>query len=237
MISKILLATSLLLLAIPMYAYAIQGTATVDINGKSMDVPYDAEGVEVTGIEADLDGIELIFAVKVTASPATLEITFDRAFFDSKFGDTDDPFFAIADGDYIDLEETETTAQSRTLRLELPQGTEEIEIIGTQLGGATFEEPQVTPPVVEEPTVTEPETACGPGTILKDGVCVLDETCGPGTHLEDNVCVLDEQGSSSAERPPMNQLIYGAGAGFAIAFIVIIFLWLIGKGTRQKATA
>ena len=143
------------------------------------------------------------------------------------------------------------------MRLELPQGTEEIEIIGTQLGGATFEEPQVTPPlveetqvtppvveehqvtppVVEEPQVTQPETACGPGTILKDGVCVLDETCGPGTHLEDNVCVLDEQGSSSTERPPMNQLIYGAGAGFAIAFIVMILLWLIGKGTRQKVTA
>ena len=244
MISKVLLATTFLLLAIPMYAYAIPGTTTVNVNGQSIDVSYDAAGVEVTGVDADLDGIELIFLVKVTGSPAILEITFDREFFDSKFGDTDEPFLAIADGDFVEIAETETTNDSRTLRLELPQGTEEVEIIGTHLTGITLEEPvaeepPVTPPVVEEPPVTPPEvtqpkTECGPGTILKDGVCVLEETCGPGTHLEDGVCVLDEQVSSSAERPPFNQLIYGAGAGFVIAFIVMIFLWLIGKAGRQK---
>ena len=244
MISKVLLATTFLLLAIPMYAYAIPGTTTVNVNGQSIDVSYDAAGVEVTGVDADLDGIELIFLVKVTGSPAILEITFDREFFDSKFGDTDEPFLAIADGDFVEIAETETTNDSRTLRLELPQGTEEVEIIGTHLTGITLEEPvaeepPVTPPVVEEPPVTPPEvtqpkTECGPGTILKDGVCVLEETCGLGTHLEDGVCVLDEQVSSSAERPPFNQLIYGAGAGFVIAFIVMIFLWLIGKAGRQK---
>ncbi|HEY7367995.1 MAG TPA: hypothetical protein VH562_05990 [Nitrosopumilaceae archaeon] len=253
MISKVLLATTFLLLAIPMYAYAIPGTATVDVNGQSIDVSYDAAGVEVTGVDADLDGIELIFIVQVTGSPAILEITFDREFFDSKFGDTDEPFLAIADGDFVEIAETETTNDSRTLRLELPQGTEEVEIIGTHLAGITLEEPVVEEPVVEEPVVEEPEvveepvveepevpevtqpkTECGPGTVLKDGVCVLEETCGLGTHLEDGVCVLDEQVSSSAERPPFNQLIFGAGAGFVIAFIVMIFLWLIGKAGRQK---
>lgn len=243
-----------MLLAVPMYAYAIPGIVTVDVNGQSVDVSYDAAGVEVTGVDADLDGIELIFIVKVTASPAILEITFDREFFDSKFGDTDEPFLAIADGDFVEVAETETTIDSRTLRLELPQGTEEIEIIGTHLAGITLEEPVVEEPevieepvvkepeVVEEPVVEEPEvtvpevtqpkTECGSGTVLKDGVCVLEETCGPGTHIEDGVCVLDKQ--VSAERPPFNQLIFGAGAGFVIAFIVMIFLWLIGKAGRQK---
>jgi hypothetical protein len=259
LIPKILLAISLLLLSIPMYAYAIPGTATVDVNGQSVDISYDAAGIEVAGVDADLEGIELIFTVKVTASPAILELTLERDFFDSKFGDTDEPFLAIADGDFVEVAEIETTNESRTLRLELPQGTEEIEIIGTHLAGVTFEEPAVVeepevieeppvkePEVIEEPPVKEPEvtvpevtqptTECGPGTVLKDGVCVLEETCGTGTHLEDGVCVLDEK-SSTTERPPFNQLIYGAGAGFGIAFIVMIFLWLIGKGTRQKATA
>ena len=36
-----------------------------------------------------------------------------------------------------------------------------------------------------------PKTECGPGTVLKDDVCVLDERCGPGTVLEDGVCVLN----------------------------------------------
>jgi hypothetical protein len=259
LIPKILLAISLLL-AIPMYVYAIPGTVTVNVNGQAVDVSYDAAGIEITGVDADLEGIELIFTVKVTASPAILEITFDREFFDSKFENTDEPFLAIADGDFVEVEEIDTTNESRTLRLELPQGTEEIEIIGTHLAGVTFEESEVVeepevieepevveepevieePEVVEEPEVTVPEvtqpkTECGPGTILKDGVCVLDETCGPGTHLEEGMCVLDTQGST-VKLPPFNQLIYGAGAGFVIAFIVMIFLWLIGKGTRQKAT-
>jgi len=36
-----------------------------------------------------------------------------------------------------------------------------------------------------EPT---PEIKCGPGTVLKDGVCVIDERCGPGTVLKDGIC-------------------------------------------------
>ena len=35
------------------------------------------------------------------------------------------------------------------------------------------------------------QTQCGPGTILQNDSCVLDERCGPGTSLEDGVCVLD----------------------------------------------
>jgi hypothetical protein len=242
-----------------MYAYAVPGTTTLDVNGKSFDISYDAAGVEVSGVEADLEGIELIFTVKVTASPAILEVTFEREFFDSKFNDTDEPFIALADGDFVELGEINTTNESRTLRLELAQGTEEIEIIGTHLAGTTFGEPEIKEPIIEEPEVieepvvkepevieepvvkepevTQPKTECGPGTILKDGVCVLEETCGPGTHLEDGICVLDEKSSVAGERPPFNQLIYGAGAGFVIAFIVMIFLWLIGKAGRQKETA
>jgi hypothetical protein len=50
-----------------------------------------------------------------------------------------------------------------------------------------------------------PEPACGPGTVLKDGVCVAvvtppteqpeppveESICGPGTVLKDGACVLD----------------------------------------------
>ena len=268
--SVILLAASLLIISIPLYAYAVEGTFTVDVDGTSVDVSYDAVGVDVIGAEADLNEIELILEVQVNEDPATLSITFERSFFDAKFGEEDDEFFVIADGDFIDLVETETTLDSRTLQLDLPLGTEEIEIFGTILSGMTYGEAE---PVVEEPTMEEPEVMeepeqvmeepeqvmeepeevmeepeqvmeeqptveCGPGTVLKDGECVLDQTCGPGTHLEDGVCVLDSpaQSSSAGERPPMNQLIIGAGAAFVISIIVIIILWIISRGSRQKAS-
>jgi len=48
---------------------------------------------------------------------------------------------------------------------------------------------------MEEPTETVVETSktqCGPGTIPKDGVCVLDERCGPGTIFDEDTfsCIL-----------------------------------------------
>ena len=255
--SKILLVASLFIIALPISAYAILGTIAVDVDGTSVDISYDAIGVEVIGIEADLNEIELIFEVQVTGSPATLELTFDRTIFDSTFEGNDDAFFVIADGDFIDIEEIETTSESRTLRLELPTGTEEIEIFGTELRGDSLGQPEVIeeppevideppevieePPVVEEPEVIDekPKTECGPGTVLKDGQCVLDMTCGPGTHLVGDVCVLDStsSGSSSLNLPPMSSLMYGAAAAIGISLVVMIILGIISRASRQTTTA
>ncbi len=242
--SKILLSVSLLIIVFPISAYAIPGIIAVDIDGNSVDISYDADGVDVIGIEADLSEIELIVEVRVTGSPAILELTFDRQIFDAIFEGADDAFFVIADGDFIDIEETETTPESRTLRLELPTGTEEIEIFGTELRGASLGQPEVIdepPEVIDEPTEViddKPKTECGPGTVLKDGQCVLDMTCGPGTHLVNGVCVLDStsSGGSALDLPPMSSLIYGAAAALVISFIVMIILGIISRGSRQQTT-
>ena len=87
---KILLGLSLLIIALPISVYAVEGTITVDIDGTSVDISYDAEGVDILGIEADLNEIVLILDVQVTESPASLSITFDRAFFDATVGNEDD---------------------------------------------------------------------------------------------------------------------------------------------------
>jgi len=56
--------------------------------------------------------------------------------------------------------------------------------------------PEPTP----EPVDDTPKTQCGLGTILKDGVCVLDERCGSGTVLnEDGQCVVDTKQSPESE--------------------------------------
>jgi hypothetical protein len=45
-----------------------------------------------------------------------------------------------------------------------------------------------------ETVVETSKTQCGPGTIPKDGVCVLDERCGPGTIFDEDTysCILDK---------------------------------------------
>ena len=67
-----------------------------------------------------------------------------RSFFDSTFEGDDDDFIILADGDEPNFTETSTTGQSRTLSIELPSGTEEIEIIGSVFGdSSSVREPQL----------------------------------------------------------------------------------------------
>ena len=127
---KIGLSLMIFAILLPASVYAVPGILTVDLDGTSVDISYDGEGVEVLSVEPDLDFISLIFEVEVTGSLGILEITFDRNFFDSIYQGSDDEFIVIADGDEPNFEETDTTSESRTLRIELPEGTDEVEIIG-----------------------------------------------------------------------------------------------------------
>jgi len=269
LIAKKILSAALLLVLAPVFAYAESGTIPVDVSGTSYNIDFDVDGVTINAISADLDFISLLLEVEVTGAPGILEITFDREYFDSTFEGADEPFIILSDGDEPTSEETETTSESRTLRIELPTGTEEVEIIGSQLLDGTFgeiiikeetqmEEPEVIPeeevpteeeipeetmpeeetPMEETPTMEEETSKCGPGTILKDGACVLDERCGPGTHFEDGACVLDEKEPAtegvSLGGSNTSHLVIPAIIGFGIAFIVMIILWLIGRAGRSK---
>ena len=278
MIKKIALALLAVALLSPGYAYAAPGTVSVDVEGKTVNVNYDATGLQVLSATADLDFISLILEVDVTGSPGILEITLDRNFFDSTFQGVDDSFIVIADGDEPDAEEIGTTTQSRTLRIELPAGTDEVEIIGTEF---VMEETEPEPPameepeppsmeepvictmeyapvcgvdgktygnkcmldaegvamdytgecVMEQPETPQPKTQCGPGTVLKDGVCVVK--CGPGTELVAGECVAtaaQKQKSVSVSK----DFIFGGGVALGIALLAIIFFAIIARASRSK---
>ena len=272
---KVLFPATLLIVLVPIFAYAESGMIPVDVSGTAYNIDYQVDGVKINTITADLDTVSLLLQVEVTA-PGLLEITFDRAYFDSTNEGSDEPFIILADGEDISFAETGTTPETRTLKMELPTGTEEVEIIGTHLLDGTFgalagneetpveppvtpeqppaEQPETpppeqapveeTPPVVEQPQVQpEQETsACGPGTILKDGACVLDERCGTGTHFENGVCVLDEQPSTSKSGLSLggsntSQLIVSITIGFGIAAVIMVILWSIGRAGRSKPPA
>ena len=68
----------------------------------------------------------------------------------------------------------------------------------------------------------------------------LAEGCGEGTHLEDGACVLDETteptpGSTfSAPTSGFNALTYSIVFTVAIAFTIMIILYLVSRGSRTK---
>jgi len=68
----------------------------------------------------------------------------------------------------------------------------------------------------------------------------LAEGCGEGTHLEDGVCMLDE---TTAESTPVftgstatgfSEWVYSITFTVLIAFVIMIILYVISRGSRRK---
>ncbi len=233
--SLLKISLGLVLFTIISSAFVYAETGSVNIEGNSFDVEYTTTGMTVSGFEADLDFISLILTVDVSDSAGTLDITFDRSFFDSIFKGADDDFIILADGDEANFTETETTTQSRTLSIELPVGTEEVEIIGSIFSNPAAETEETMEETVETVDDT-PKTQCGSGTILKDGVCVLDERCGPGTVLKDGECVVESipKPSEISVKGMGKELIIGIVAALGVAGVIGIILGLISKASKSK---
>jgi hypothetical protein len=259
--SLVKISIGLIIVAILSSAFVYAETATVSVDGVSYNVDYTGMGVTVSSMSADTDFISLVINVDVTGSPGTLEIELDRNFFDSIYQGEDDDFIVLVDGDEPEYSEINTTDQSRTLSIALPLGTEEVEIIGSQFGSSgitpeeevtapeevTTPEEEVTTPEdvtapeetdttdVDTPVVEKPKTECGVGTILKDGVCVLDERCGPGSILTDGECVAEPVTDSDVSVQGLGkQLVIGVIAAFIIAGVVGLVLALMSKASKSK---
>jgi len=236
--SLLKISLGLILFTVISSALVYAETISVDVEGNSFDVDYTATGLDVSGIEADLTFFSLILTVDVTDSTGILNITFERSFLDSTFEGADDDFLIINQfGEEVNFTETETTSQSRTLSIEVLAGTTDIEIIGTIFGDSTEE--TMMEETMEESTETVDETPkiqCGPGTILKNGACELDERCGPGTVLKDGACVLDSTPKSSETSVNIisRELITAVVAGLAIAGAIGIILGIISKVSKSK---
>ncbi|MBT3573770.1 MAG: hypothetical protein HOG57_01675 [Nitrosopumilus sp.] len=213
-------------------------TIPVNVDGNSFDVQYASTGLSVTEIESDTESMSLIFSVDVVDLTGTLDVTFERTFFDSIYDGDDDLFFILADGDEAISEEIKTTSQSRSLSIKVPSGTEELEIIGSVFDNSkSFEFVLVEEPIVEEPIVESMfDNSCGLGTILKNNMCVLDERCGSGTVLVDGECIVEESSvkSTTVSKSMSKELIIGMVVALVIAGIIGIILGLMSKANKNN---
>ena len=220
-------------------AFVYAETLSVDVDGTSFDVQYTTVGMAVTGIESDTESMSLIFSVDVTDSTGTLNVELKRSFFDSIYDNVDDLFFILADNDKAISEEIQTTSQSRSLIITVPSGTVDLEIIGSGFNNSVkeiiVEEIIVEEIIVEEIIVNDmPDNECGPGTILENNICILDQRCGPGTILQGNACVLDSTLVKSSSTGYTKELIMSVTTALGIAGVIGIVLAIIARVNKNK---
>jgi len=163
---------------------AFADSISVDIEDSTYEIDFTSVDVEIKSVTADTNFMSLIFEIDVLSKNGQLEFNFDRDFFDAKLGSEDDDFFVLVDGDELSFEESKDDFY-RNIVFSVVPGSEEIEIIGSQIVGISYlleKEAEIQIQIeVEEQAIEEQEAEiisklqelCGEGTILEDGVCVL----------------------------------------------------------------
>ena len=138
-------------------AFALIGFFVGDSNAE-INAPFDysTSGVKIVDFNLDFKDIEVILDVEVTELPATIEISFEREFFDA-VDSKNSEFTIIADGDILYYEEIFSNSKIRTIKFNLSSDTELIEIFGTHLKGISAQ-PQTQIIKEEIPKVDEGQT-------------------------------------------------------------------------------
>jgi len=103
----------------------------IKVQGSDFELTYAISGGVINQVFPDTEAKSLMVQIN-SISNGTLAIKLPREVIDAKFGEEDDDFFVVIDGVEVEFDETKT-GNERTITLEFPEGTEEIEIIGTSV--------------------------------------------------------------------------------------------------------
>ena len=123
----------------------------------------------------------------------------------------------------------------RNIVFTIDPGTEEIEIVGSQIAGVSYliekEESDMQAAIeAEEQAIAYAEAE------EAEIISILEESCGEGTILKDGVCVLENPPVQSTPINP-TPLIYGIFGAMGIGLAVVLILWGIGKRSNKEIPA
>jgi len=109
-------------------------TIKIDLENIIMPVKASLSNGSIDNADVDFDFTSLILFVSTDAmEDGTLEITLPRTLIDARTDGDDDEFIVLIDGNEETYDEIKATDSERTLRIPVPSGAGEIEIIGSQV--------------------------------------------------------------------------------------------------------
>lgn len=118
--------------SIPMPSSPILTTGD-KVEGTNYSIKDNVTNGKILGIKADTQSKSLIVSMQTTGN-GVLTTTLPRGLIDAILpSGQDDKYYVLLDGKETDFQETSTTTADRTLSIPFTDGTEEMEIIGTQI--------------------------------------------------------------------------------------------------------
>jgi predicted secreted protein with PEFG-CTERM motif len=118
---------------LPVFAQSQQQLTVNDPqSGKPYSANYVLTGATITNSSINDNDTSLLMNLN-SSSDGNLTITLPRTLIDAKFEGGDDQFVVLVDGSDQDFVEHPTTSTDRTITVSFPAGTNEIEIVGSQV--------------------------------------------------------------------------------------------------------
>ncbi len=114
------------------------------VSGKSFQINYDANYVQVLSAQPNTQDQALIFSIQVTNPTSTLELTLPRELIDATNKNGSADFIVLADGAFTSYVEKSSDQTSRTILIQLAPENKELEIIGTSLASSGNGNPGTT---------------------------------------------------------------------------------------------
>lgn len=110
------------------------GGNTINVDGTNLSLKYSITNGKVLGIKADIQSKSLIVSIQTTGD-GVLTVTLPRAMINATSATgQDDKYYVLVDGqEESGFQEISTTPTDRTLSIPFSDGTQEIEIIGTNI--------------------------------------------------------------------------------------------------------
>lgn len=102
------------------------------VDGTNFTINYGITNGNILGMRTDSQSKSLLVAIQ-TSSDGILTLVLPRALIDAKEKNHDTDYFVLLDEQQADFNEINTTSTERTLSIPFVDGTEEVEIMGTQI--------------------------------------------------------------------------------------------------------
>ena len=119
------------IIVLPKSSYEQSTNNTINVNGTNYVISHSIEGGKILNIITDVQSKEMMISVQSTSN-GILTIDLPRVLIDAKENGSDTHYIVLANNHGVDFKEL-ATADYRELTISFRNGTNTIEIIGTQV--------------------------------------------------------------------------------------------------------